>query len=424
MRSALARRGPGVAERVDEVLALDGERRAAITAAEGLRAEQKAASERVAAGKKEGRDVAEEIARLRGASDEVKEATARATEADERLQELLRTLPNLTDPTAPEEDEVLRVVGEAVNPVAEPRDHLELAGDRIDMERGARLSGSRFAYLRGELVLLELALVRWALDVVGRHGCQAAIPPVFHEQALYGAGMFPDTEQQIYHVPADDLYLVGTSEVSLASMHAEEVLDAGDLPLRYAGFSPCFRREAGAAGRDTRGLFRVHQFDKVEMFSFVTPEESPGEHEVILSIEEEILQALGSALPGGEHRGRRPGRERGQEVRPRGVAAGSGPHRELTSCSNTTDFQARRLDIRARPAGGGRPEILHTLNGTAVAIGRTIIALHGERPARGRIGAAAGGSGALRRARDAGAHVSGEDFVFAGECVAGRRTRA
>ena len=376
VRSALARRGPGVAERVDEVLALDGERRAAITAAEGLRAEQKAASERVAAGKKEGRDVAEEIARLRGASDEVKQATTRATEADERLQELLRTLPNLTDPTAPEEDEVLRVVGEAVNPVAEPRDHLELAGDRIDMERGARLSGSRFAYLRGELVLLELALVRWALDVVGRHGFQPVIPPVLvREQALYGTGMFPDTEQQIYHVPADDLYLVGTSEVSLASMHAEEVLDAGDLPLRYAGFSPCFRREAGAAGRDTRGLFRVHQFDKVEMFSFVTPEESPGEHEVILSIEEEILQALGVPYRVVNIAADDLGASAAKKFDLEAWLPGQDRYRELTSCSNTTDFQARRLDIRARPAGGGRPEILHTLNGTAVAIGRTIIAL-------------------------------------------------
>ena len=375
MRASLARRGPGVAERIDEVLALDAERRAAITAAEGLRADQKAASERVAAGKKEGRDVSEEIARLRGVSDEVKAATARASAADERLQELLRTLPNLTDETAPAEDTVLREVGEARNPVPEPRDHLELAGDRIDMERAARLSGSRFAYLRGELVLLELALVRWALDVIGRHGFEPVIPPVLvREHALFGTGMLPDTEGQIYHVPSDDLYLVGTSEVSLASLHAEEVLDAAELPRRYGGFSPCFRREAGAAGRDTRGLFRVHQFDKVEMFSFVAPDDSPAEHELILSVEEEILGALGIPYRVVNIAANDLGASAAKKYDLEAWLPGQGRYRELTSCSNTTDFQARRLDIRMRPEGG-RPEILHTLNGTAVAVGRTIIAL-------------------------------------------------
>jgi seryl-tRNA synthetase len=376
VKASLARRGPGVAERVDELLTLDGARRSAIASAENLRARQKTDSANLAAGQKAGEDVSQLRESLKALSGEVKDLTAQAAEADERVAQIMRTLPNLTDPTAAEEDTVLREVGEAANPVPEPRDHLDLAGDRIDMERGARLSGSRFAYLRGELVLLELALVRWALEVVGRHGFQPVIPPVLvREQALFGTGMLPDTEQQIYHVPADDLYLVGTSEVALASLHAEEVLDAGDLPLRYAGFSPCFRREAGAAGRDTRGLFRVHQFDKVEMFSFVAPEDSPAEHERILSIEEEILSTL--AIPY---------RVVNIAVNDLGASAakkfdleawlpGQGRYRELTSCSNTTDFQARRLDIRARPAGGGRPETLHTLNGTAVAVGRTIIAL-------------------------------------------------
>jgi seryl-tRNA synthetase len=375
VRTSLARRGPGVAERVDEVLALDAGRRAAITSAEGLRAQQKVASDEVAAGKREGRDVSAQLEHLKTFSAQVKDLTAQASAADDRLQELLRTLPNLTDPTAAEEDTVVREVGEAVNPVAEPRDHLELAGPRIDMERGARLSGSRFAYLRGELVLLELALVRWALEVVGRHGFQPVIPPVLvREQALFGTGMLPDTEQQIYHVPADDLYLVGTSEVALASLHAEEVLDAAELPLRYAGFSPCFRREAGAAGRDTRGLFRVHQFDKVEMFSFVAPEDSQAEHERILSIEEEILTTLGVPYRVVNIAVNDLGASAAKKFDLEGWLPGQGRYRELTSCSNTTDFQARRLDIRMRPAEG-RPEILHTLNGTAVAVGRTIIAL-------------------------------------------------
>jgi seryl-tRNA synthetase len=244
------------------------------------------------------------------------------------------------------------------------------------MERGARLSGSRFAYLRGDLVMLELALVRWALEKLRGHGFEPVVPPVLvREEALYGTGFLPDTEQQIYHLPADDLYLTGTSEVALASLHAGEILDAAGLPLRYAGFSPCFRREAGAAGKDTRGIFRVHQFDKVEMFSFVEPGSSAEEHERLLAIEEEILQDLAV-----------PYRVVNIAVGDLGASAakkfdleawlpGQGRYRELTSCSNTTDYQARRLDIRYRPAGARKPETLHTLNGTAVAVGRTIIAL-------------------------------------------------
>ncbi|MEA2149058.1 MAG: seryl-tRNA synthetase, partial [Solirubrobacteraceae bacterium] len=268
VRTALARRGGDVAERLDAVVDLDRRWRDATQAAEALRAEQKAASEEVAAGKREGRDVGDRLARLKELSPEVKARGEEARLVDAELQELLRTLPNLPDPTAAEPaDEVLRTVGDATR---RGRDHLELAGERIDMERGARLSGSRFAYLRGDLVLLELALVQWVLLKLRGHGFEPVIPPVLvREQALYGTGFLPDTEQQIYHLPADDLYLAGTSEVALASLHAGEILDAADLPLRYAGFSPCFRREAGTAGKDTRGIFRVHQFDKVEMFSFV-----------------------------------------------------------------------------------------------------------------------------------------------------------
>ena len=284
----------------------------------------------------------------------------------------LAGLPNLPAPEAPLEDTVLREVGEAG---ATGRDHLELAGPRIDMERGARLSGSRFAYLRGDLVLLELALVRYALGKLMDEGFEPVIPPVLvRERALYGTGFLPDTEQQIYRLPEDDLYLVGTSEVALASLHQDEILAADAPPLRYAGFSTCFRREAGAAGKDTRGIFRVHQFDKVEMFCFVVPEEGPAEHERLLAIEESILQEL-----------RIPYRVVAIAVDDLGASAsmkydceawlpGQGRYRELTSTSNTTDYQARRLDIRYR-LGEGRPAHVHTLNGTAVAVGRTIIAL-------------------------------------------------
>ena len=200
------------------------------------------------------------------------------------------------------------------------------------MDRAARLSGSRFAYLKGDLVMLELALVRWALEKLRGHGFEPVIPPVLvRERALYGTGFLPDTEQQIYALPEDELYLVGTSEVALASLHDGEILDAERLPLRYAGFSPCFRREAGAAGKDTRGIFRVHQFDKVEMFSFVAPEDSASEHERILAIEEEILTRARAALPRREHRRHRSRQLGREEVRLRGVAAqpGSLPRADL-----------------------------------------------------------------------------------------------
>jgi seryl-tRNA synthetase len=244
------------------------------------------------------------------------------------------------------------------------------------MERAAQLSGSRFAYLLGDLVLVELALVRFAFEELRGHGFEPVVPPVLvRERALYGTGFLPDTEQQIYRLADDDLYLVGTSEVALASLQADAVLEADDLPLRYAGFSSCFRREAGAAGKDTRGIFRVHQFDKVEMFCFVEPDESAQEHERLLAIEEGILQALGI-----------PYRVVAIAVNDLGASAakkydceawlpGQQRYRELTSCSNTTDYQARRLDIRYRPREQRRPATLHTLNGTAVAVGRTIIAL-------------------------------------------------
>ncbi|MDT7582447.1 MAG: seryl-tRNA synthetase, partial [Pseudonocardiales bacterium] len=331
-------------------------------------------------------DIAPQLARLKQLSGEVKGLGERAREAEQELQELLATLPNLPDPTAAEpEDEVVRVVGDATK---RGRDHLELAGERIDMERGARLSGSRFAYLRGDLVMLELALVQWVLAKLRGKGFEPVIPPVLvREQALYGTGFLPDTEQQIYHLPADDLYLAGTSEVALASLHADEILDFADLPLRYAGLSSCFRREAGSAGKDTRGIFRVHQFDKVEMFSFVDPADSAEEHERLLAIEEEIMSDLEISYRVLNIAVDDLGASAAKKYDIEAWLPGQGRYRELTSTSNTTDFQARRLKIRVRhpaptpeqqsPVARSQrgAETLHTLNGTAVAVGRTIIAL-------------------------------------------------
>jgi len=372
-RAALSRRGDGSDERLDRVLELDSRRRQILPELEQLRAARNAASKRIGRLQHSGEDASAAIAEAQETGDRQKALEAESRRVQEELDAAVAALPNPPQPGAADEDTVLREVGEAGR---SGRDHLELLGDLVDLEAGARVAGARFAYLKGPLVLLELALVRWAIEVVGAHGFQPVIPPALvREEALYGTGFLPDTEQQIYRVPDDDLYLAGTSEVPLASLHGGQMLAANELPLRYAGFSPCFRREAGAAGRDTRGIFRVHQFEKVEMFSFVDAGDSAAEHERILGIEEEIMQALGipyrvvniavgdlgsSAAKKYDVEAWLPGQER---------------YRELTSCSNTTDYQARRLDIRYRPAEGQSPVHVHTLNGTAVAVGRTIIAL-------------------------------------------------
>ena len=371
-REALARRGVDPAV-LDEALELDERRRALLPELEELRRRRNEASKRIGELQRSDEDASEAIAEVRSASGREKELAEELRSVEERRAAALAALPNLPDPSAPPADEVLRVVGE---PGAEGRDHVELLGDLIDLEAGARVAGSRFVYLKGPVVRLQFALVQWALELLGERGFTPVVPPVLvREQALLGTGMLPDTEQQIYVVPDDDLYLAGTSEVPLASLHEGEILGPGELPLRYAGVSTCFRREAGAAGKDTRGIFRVHQFDKVEMFSFVEPDASVGEHERLLSIEEEILGALEV-----------PYRVVNIAVDDLGASAakkydleawlpGQGRFRELTSTSNTTDFQARRLDIRQRPAEGGAPRHVHTLNGTAVAVGRTIIAI-------------------------------------------------
>jgi seryl-tRNA synthetase len=360
VRAALARRRDGSAERLDRVLELDERTRALRPDAESLRAKQNEASKAIGAAKQEGRDAAEEIAAMQEVARRVKALNQELADADAELQEALATLPNPPDPTAADEDTVLREVGEAG---ATGPDHLEIAGPLIDPEAGARVSGSRFVYLTGVIVLLEFALVRWAMSVLEPHGFTPVVPPVLvREEALYGTGFLPDTEQQIYRLPDDDLFLVGTSEVPLASLHAGEILEEGALPLRYAGFSSCFRREAGAAGRDTRGIFRVHQFDKLEMFSFVEAGESVAEHERLLAIEEEILQALDIPYRvvniGADDLGSSAAKKYDLEAWMPGRQA----YGEVTSTSNTTDFQSRRLNIRHRPG----PQYVHTLNGTAV----------------------------------------------------------
>jgi seryl-tRNA synthetase len=359
---------------VDRVVELDARRRALLPELEALRAAKNQASEEIARAKREDADTADAIARMREVGEREKRLEAELALADAELHAALIALPNLPSDDAADADTVVRSVGE---PRHEPAaDHLELAGGLIDMEAAARLSGARFAYLKGDLVMLELALVRWALERLRAQGFEPVIPPVLvREHALYGTGMLPDTEQQIYRLADDDLFLVGTSEVALASLHAGEILEAAALPLRYAGFSPCFRREAGAAGKDTRGIFRVHQFDKVEMFVFTTAEHAVAEHERILSIEESLLSELEIPYRVVNIAVDELGSSAAKKYDCEAWLPGQQRYRELTSCSNTTDYQARRLEIRVRPDGGGRPLTANTLNGTAVAVGRTIIAL-------------------------------------------------
>jgi len=381
VKQALARRG--AAEGVDDLLALDARRRQLLPEIENAQAERKTLSRQVGEAKHRGEEAEPLVAQVQGLKERIEAGKAELEKVEEDLDQVARSLPNLPDREAPDgmsEDDavVLREVGEPPAFDFEARDHLEIgtALGLIDVEAAARVSGSRFAYLMGDLVLLELALVRYAIELVRGEGHEPAIPPVLvREEALVGTGFLPGDRDQIYEMPKDDLFLVGTSEVPLAGLHADQILDAADLPLRYAGFSTCFRREAGAAGRDTRGIFRVHQFDKVEMFSFVEPSASGEEHERLLAIEERILAEL--------------------EIPYRVVSVAAGDlgapaakkydceawipsqerYRELTSCSNTTDYQARRLSCRYRPADGESAQPVHTLNGTAVAVGRTMIAL-------------------------------------------------
>jgi seryl-tRNA synthetase len=377
--AALARRGL-TRDDVDRLVDLDVRRRELVLAVDTARAEQNAASKAI------GKASPEERPALIERASELKARTAELeTEletAGADLDAVLAGVPNLPHADAPDGQEgdgvVLRTVGQRPTFDFEPRDHVELleGRDALDLARGAKVSGARFAFLKGDAALLEMALVRYAIDVAGRHGHVPVLPPVLvREAAMYGTGFLPTDEQQIFRTDdRDDLYLVGTAEVPIAGMHLDEILDPDDLPLRYVGFSTCFRREAGSAGRDTRGIFRVHQFDKVELFSFVAPERSDEEHERILAIEEEILGGLGLHyqvvdIPVGDL-----GASAARKFDIEGWLPGQQAFRELTSCSNTTDYQARRLRCRIDNPDGANP-LVHTLNGTALAVPRTIIAV-------------------------------------------------
>jgi seryl-tRNA synthetase len=378
VRENLARRG--AAGELDTLLTLDTRARALRTRVEEGRAERGRASRAIGEARRAGRDASAEEAAARALGDALaaQEADLRTLEAERDA--LLAALPNLAHPDAPdggEDDSVtVRVVGEPARFDFTPRDHVAIADGLggLDMEQAAKVSGARFAYLIGPLARLHVALLGYAVDTLERNGFTPVVPPVMvREEAMYGTGFFPTDRASIYALADDDLYLVGTSEVPLAGLGYGRTFPREDMPLRFAGMSSCFRREAGAAGRDTRGIFRVHQFEKVEMFTFTTPDGSEDEHVRILATQEEILASLGLCY-----------RVRDIAVGDLGASAsrkfdleawlpGQERFRELTSCSNCTDYQARRLDCRLKgPSGTVLP---HTLNGTATAIGRTIIAI-------------------------------------------------
>ncbi|MBS1864125.1 MAG: serine--tRNA ligase [Actinobacteria bacterium] len=381
VKAALARRGAG--GEVDELLALDARRRELLPTVEDAQAERNVLSKRIGELKREGADADAEIAAVGKLKETIDAGKAELEAIEGGLRELTLALPNIPDDDAPDgmaEDDavVIREVGEPPQFDFEPRDHLEIGADLglIDMEAAARLSGSRFAYLKGDLVLLELALVRFAIDTVRAEGHEPVVPPVLvREEAMSGTGFFPEAREQTYEIEKDELFLTGTSEVALAGLHADQILDAAELPLRYCAFSTCFRREAGAAGRDTRGIFRVHQFDKVEMFSFVEPSRSQEEHERLLAIEERILGELEIPFRVVNIAVGDLGAPAAKKYDCEAWIPSQRRFREVTSCSNTTDYQARRLGCRYRPGDGESPEAVHTLNGTATAVGRTIIAL-------------------------------------------------
>jgi seryl-tRNA synthetase len=379
-RKALSRRG--MAADLDRVLELDEKRRSVTTRVEALRAEQNRGSKAIGAA--EAPDERQRlIEAVRGVSEELERLEPELARLNDELQTAASRLPNIPDETTPdgetEEDNVeISRWGEPRRFDFQPRDHVELGESLglIDVDRAVRTSGSRFVYLMGPAARIQLALVRYAMDFTGPHGFTPVIPPVLvREEAMYGTGFLPTEEANLYVTREDNLYLTGTSEVSLAALHAGEMLEPARLPLRYLGYSTCFRREAGTYGKDTRGIFRVHQFDKLEMFSFVMPDikESRAEHDRLLGWEEGWVRSL-----------ELPYRVVNVCVGDLGPAAakkydieawlpGQGKYRELTSTSNTTDYQARRMECRVRLPEGNRPA--HTLNATLCAVGRTLIAL-------------------------------------------------
>jgi seryl-tRNA synthetase len=374
IRTSLARRGSKLD--LEGLIALDAELRIRRQEAEELRARQKESGREIAGLDGEAKETA--IAGVADLAARVKAAAIEVDRLEGEFDAAFLEVPNLVAPDAAdgftEADNVeIKRVGDTLT---EGTDHATLGENLgiVDTVRAAKVSGSRFGYLKGKGAMLEFSLVRWAMDHLVAEGFTPMVPPILvREEALVGTGFFPEAREQVYEVPRDELFLVGTAEVPLAAYHTDEILDADDLPLRYAGFSTCFRREAGTYGKDTAGIFRVHQFDKVEMFVFTDPEGSVEEHERLLAVEEKLVGELEVPYRVVNVAAGDLGASAAKKYDIEAWFPGEQNYREITSCSNTTDFQARRLKIRMRTDRGN--EVVHTLNGTACAVGRTILAL-------------------------------------------------
>ncbi len=378
IRRSQAARGDSV-ELVDELLAADEARRSSINRFETARAEQKEIGKSVA--KASGDEKAALLERTKALAAEVKALQAASDEAEQTYNDLMSQLANIVIDGVPEggEDDlyVIDTVGTPRDFAAEgftPRDHLEIGEilGAIDMERGAKVSGSRFYFLKGPGALLEFALIQYALNKALEYGFTPMIPPALvKSSAMDGTGFLGQAAQDVYHLPADDMYLVGTAEVPLAAYHSDEILDEAKLPLHYAGFSPAYRREAGSYGKDTRGIFRVHWFDKFEMFVYCRPEDAEAEHERLLNFEKDFITSLGIPFQVLDVASGDLGLSAARKYDCYGWVPSQERYREITSTSNCTEFQARRLNIRLRDADGVRP--LATLNGTLCAMARMII---------------------------------------------------
>ena len=366
---------------VDQLLALDETRRAAITEFETLRAEQNTLSKSVGAAK--GDEKAALLENSKELANKVKVADAKRAEIEEQANAIAMQLSNILDPDAPSGGEADFVVIEHVGTPRdfakdgfEPKDHVELGKllGAIDTERGAKVAGSRSYYLTGIGALLEFALVNYAISSATKAGFVPVIPPVLvNPAAMEGTGFLGQAAENVYHLERDEVYLVGTSEVPLAAMHMDEILPAEKLPLRYAGYSTCFRREAGTYGKDTRGIIRVHQFDKVEMFSFCKPEEAKEEHKRLLQWEKDFLNAMEIPYRVIDVASGDLGSSANRKFDIEAWIPTQGTYREVTSTSNCTEFQARRLNIRYKDSDGTKA--IATLNGTLVAIPRMIVAI-------------------------------------------------
>ncbi|HRL79906.1 MAG TPA: serine--tRNA ligase [Propioniciclava sp.] len=380
VRRSQAIRGESV-DLVDDLIAADERRRSLMSSAETARAEQKSLSSRIP--KASGEEKAALLARTKELSAQVKQAAAEAEAANVTFDDLIRQVGNLVIPGVPEggEDDfvVLEEIGTPRDFAAEgfaPKDHLELGEilGAIDMERGAKVSGARFYYLTGQGALLELALIQLAMAKALEWGFTPILPPALVKpRAMEGTGFLGQAAENVYRVEADDLYLVGTAEVPLAAYHSDEILPADTLPRMYAGYSPSYRREAGSYGKDTRGIFRVHWFDKVEMFVYCAPEEAEAMHAKLLGFEKEFLSILEIPFRVIDVAAGDLGASAARKFDCEGWVPTQGKYREITSTSNCTEFQARRLDVRLRDENGTRP--LATLNGTLCAMTRMIVLL-------------------------------------------------